>query len=113
MKQQIKTMAKDVSEASSFVNKKLLEETQKFVAENHKYNYATDFEKAHPKSNSELIAEYLIKKGYCKASDITKLIFDDIAKKLMQLKPIPEYVAIKSTDLIEIYDKYRENKNND
>ena len=111
MQKQLKTMAKDVSEASSFANKKLLEETQKFVAENHKYNYATDFEKAHPKSNSELVAEYLIIKGYCKASDITKLIFDDIAKKLMRLKPTPEYVAIKATDLIEIYDKYKENDN--
>lgn len=57
------------------------------------------------------IAEYLINKGYCKASDVAKEIGDEIAKNLMQVKAVPNYVAIEVHTLISIIEKYKEPNN--
>ena len=71
--EQIEEMARDLSEATSFASRTLLEETKAFVKEFHRYHSKDDFDKAHEKSMSELEAEHLYNKGYRKSEYIAKL----------------------------------------
>lgn len=64
-------------------------------------------------SEEQSIADYLIRQGYRKASEVAKEIGDEIAKNLMQVTAIPNYVAIEVHALINIINKYEEEKDND
>ncbi len=57
---------------------------------------------------NEELAEHLINKGYRKASKVAKEIGDEIAKNLMQVTAIPNYVVIEVHTLISIINKYTE-----
>lgn len=56
-------------------------------------------------------ADAILNAGYCKASEVAKEISDEIAKNLYRVKDIPNFVAIETTVLIEIFKKYKEDCN--
>ena len=71
-------MAKDIDEAKKVSSQILINETMKYVKENHRYHSEKDFDKAHRKTFNELEAEYLILKGYCKTSELEREILEKI-----------------------------------
>jgi hypothetical protein len=60
------------------------------------------------KVDAKTTAEGLYNAGYRKASEVAKEIGDEIAKNLMQVTAIPNYVAIEVHTLISIINKYTE-----
>lgn len=83
---ELEKFANYISLASSFAGNVLMEETKAFVRENHKYHSANDFDKAHPKTLSQLEAEYLMNKaGYRKSSDLAKELMEKLDNKLNEM----------------------------
>ena len=66
MEKQIEQLANDIHVATRKASVILVEETRKFVKENHHYSSKNDFDKAHTKTLAELEAEYLFEQGYRK-----------------------------------------------
>ena len=116
------SFAKDIEEASDATYKILFEETKAFVEENHRYSSKDDFDKAHIKNASELQAEALMNKGYCKATETINGIFQKITNELFTFIYLGldgkwhacKKYANKLHDFVENYlairDKYTEDK---
>ncbi|MBE6645012.1 MAG: hypothetical protein E7612_06515 [Ruminococcaceae bacterium] len=95
---EIKKFEDDISEASTYAQTTIFNETKAYIKENHKYHSTRDFEKTHPKNLNELIAEKLIEKGYRKASEIFEEIEKVLKRKIARAKPHFEKLENRGED---------------
>lgn len=70
---QLEEMAKIIEEATRQGYQRIMEETRNFVQKNHRYHSMADYDKAHPQTIDEIIAEALYKEGYCKVDETEKM----------------------------------------
>lgn len=66
----IKSMVKDIDDATRYSSNIIIEETKAFVKKHHSYHSKNDFDIAHEKSMHELEAHFLYEKGWRNKSDI-------------------------------------------
>lgn len=73
-------------------------------------NAALDIDEDDAPCYWECMANCIVRNNYRKASEVAKEIGDEIAKHLMKVTAIPNYVAIEASTLISIFAKYKEGK---